>query len=126
MLCRKDRKREVMPKEAMPKHEVRRVLTFLTIRAWYGNVETDAASPQKMYSKLNYVVNDFAQNLQVTIHSVSYDHIIFTVEGTAKPNSACLSASVTYTGPSAFDLWGKRNPYGSGTIEAHTTVVDVS
>lgn len=105
-------------------HETRRVLTFLTIRAWYGKVENDAESPQKMYSKLNYAVNDFAQ--KVTIHGVSYEHFIFTIDGTAKPNSICLSASVTYTGPSAFDLFGKRNPYGSDAIEAHTTVVDVT
>jgi hypothetical protein len=119
MSCRKDRKRE-----AMQQHETRRVLTFLTIRAWYGDVNTDIESPQKMYSKLNYAVNDFAQ--KVTIHSVSYDHIMFTAASTGKPNSVCLSASVTYTGPAVFELWGKRNPYGSGLIEAHTTVVDVS
>jgi hypothetical protein len=108
----------------MPQPEIRRVLTFSTIRAWYGNVNTDLESPQKLYSKLNYAVNDFAQ--KVTLHSVSYDHIIFTVDGTAQPNSICLSASVAYTGPSAFDLWGKRNPYGSGAIDAHTTVIEVS
>lgn len=113
-----------MQQKAMPQHETRRILTFSTIRAWYGDVNTDLESPQKLYSKLNYAVNDFAQ--KVTIHSVSYDHIIFTVHGTAKPSSICLSASVTYTGPAAFDLWGKRNPYGSGTIEAHTTVIEVS
>jgi hypothetical protein len=110
--------------KAMPKHETRRILTFSTIRAWYGDTSSDAESPKKMYSKLNYAVNDFAQ--KVTIHSVSYDHIIFTVNGTTQPNSICLSASVTYTGPSAFEIWEKKNPYGIDTIEAHTTVIDVS
>lgn len=108
----------------MSEHEIRRVLTFSTVTAWYGDVTVDAEAPSKLYSKLNRVVNDFAQ--KVTIHSVSYDHIILTIERTTQPNSICLSASVTYTGPSAFEIWGKINPYGYDTIEAHTTVIDVS
>jgi hypothetical protein len=113
-----------MQQEGMPQHETRRVLTFSTISAWYGDVNTDLESLQKLYRKLNYAVNDVAQ--KVTIHSASYDHVIFTVNGSTRPNCICLSASVTYAGSSAFDLWGKRNPYGSGTIEAHTTVLEVS
>jgi hypothetical protein len=111
----------------MAKQEVRNVLTFWGDRGWESpisdgkGIDDNSRSILKGYDYLNHVVNDLSR--RVTIHSVSYSHIVFPLPG---PGTAVrLFATVVYTGPSALGIFGKQNPHSGEEITADTTVLEV-
>jgi hypothetical protein len=106
-------------------HEVRNVLTFWGDRGWQassdGGIDYNSSSILRGYSSLNRVVSELSR--RVTIHSVSYSHLIFPGH---QVTAIRVFATVVYTGPSALGLYGTKNPYGRGAIDADTTVLEVA
>jgi hypothetical protein len=112
--------------EPMARHEVRNVLTFWGDRGWHDpareGIGYDSGSILRGHRGLNKAINELSR--RVTIHSVSYSHVIFPLP----PNVTAIRifATVVYTGPSALGIYGTKNPYGSGDISAETTLLEVS
>lgn len=93
-----------------------KVLTFYTDCDWNGG-DSDRTPITAAYHDINNAVEELA--IMTTVQSISYSHIIFT-------NVIRLFATVLYRGPSPFDLFEGKNPYGKSPLNRGDTMLYVT
>lgn len=98
--------------------DIRNVLTFWIDRGWNEkDWEYTNRSVKHGYEALNEVVNDLSR--RVLVLSISYTHMRFP------GGQVRLFATVLYNGPSAFAIYGPKNPHGPGAISGETTLIEL-
>lgn len=107
----------------MAAYEQRKVVTLVGERGWHepDNSDYDEGSVDRGYRSMNADINKLAKG--VTIHSVSYSHIIITYGPSARIMR--IYATLVYSGNVDLTKVFGKTDYDGKEIKPDTTLINV-